>query len=64
MAAALVKPGAERGLRGLNRVLGNLHARFLGEDKAVMPCPYPTVFQLWGVVNWCYRLILGIHVVF
>ena len=32
-----------RGLcRGLSRMKGNFHARFLGEGAAVMPLPYPT----------------------
>jgi len=33
----------ERGLcRGLSRMKGNFHVRFLGEVVAVMPLPYPT----------------------
>src|ERR1700681_2648333 len=29
-------------LNGLSRMSGNHHVRFLGEDAAVTPCPYPT----------------------
>ena len=29
--------------RGLSRVLGNSHARFLGEGVVVMPLSYPTI---------------------
>src|SRR5947207_12129900 len=29
-------------LNGLSRMSGNHHVRFLGEDAAATPCPYPT----------------------
>jgi hypothetical protein len=38
----VVEPGAAGRLcRGLSRVMGNYHARFLGGDGAVMRCLYP-----------------------
>jgi hypothetical protein len=40
---SVMPPASVRGLsRGLSRVRGNSHARFLGERVAVMPLPYPT----------------------
>ncbi|MCK9395268.1 MAG: hypothetical protein M0Q44_06740 [Methylobacter sp.] len=40
--------------RGLSRVRGNLHARFLGEAKAVMPWPYPTVFHTLAAMFYLF----------
>jgi len=35
--------GSPKGLsRGLSRMTGNFHVRFLGEGKAAMPFSYPT----------------------
>jgi hypothetical protein len=49
-------------LRGLSRVVGNRHARFLGELGAVMPSAYPAkmVVGWWTVLVWeeVWRLFL------
>ena len=43
----VVEPGAAGRLcRGLSRVMGNYHARFLGGDGAVMRCLYPAPIKL------------------
>ena len=43
----VVEPGAAGRLcRGLSRVMGNYHARFLGGDGAVMRCLYPAPLGL------------------
>ncbi|MBU5970399.1 hypothetical protein KQW05_30260, partial [Pseudomonas aeruginosa] len=33
----------KRALKGLSRMRGNSHVRFLGGDGPAMACPYPTI---------------------
>ena len=35
-------------MKGLSRMRGNSHVRFLGEGLAVMPSSYPITQKVWG----------------